>query len=152
MNILKKDPEFEKKLRKAQSVQEVTELFRENGQEISDQEAQRLFEKAHPQLEELSLDEMDAVAGGASSRDYLKDGCAVTVEFGSHCYFSNDGCAWLTVVYDNSPSDRICPDCGGMLCFWDDIYRGLDNRNRYNCSGCGGFYEEYKDYNFIKIR
>lgn len=36
--------------------------------------------------EALSLDEMEAVAGGAEDRDWLADGCAATVEPGSNCW------------------------------------------------------------------
>ena len=36
-------------------------------------------------LEELSEDELAAVSGCATSRDYATDGCAATVEWGSDC-------------------------------------------------------------------
>ena len=49
--------------------------------------------------EKLSKEELDAVSGGAD-RNYKKQGCATTVEFGSHCW-SNDQCAFVSVIYDN---------------------------------------------------
>ena len=45
--------------------------------------------------EELDLNELDFVAGGAT-RECAKEGCAVTVEIGSWCW-SNDQCAVLVM-------------------------------------------------------
>lgn len=38
-----------------------------------------------PDSKELSSDELEAVSGGVTERDWIKDGCAATVEDGSKC-------------------------------------------------------------------
>lgn len=142
--------ELAQKLMNVKSAKEAAVLLKENGHDIGEEKARRLFEKI--QQEELSLDELEAVSGG-SKRDYIKSGCAVTVEANSDCYFSNDACTWLTVSYDNMPTTNKCPDCGGILCYWDTVWEGISNKPRYNCAGCGGFFiDDSLHGTFIRIR
>jgi hypothetical protein len=61
--------------------------------------------------EELSLDELEAVSGGAD-RDWLTDGCAATVEPGSWCR-SDDSCYEWDVEYLHEP-EKVCV-CGGYM-------------------------------------
>ena len=68
------------KLLAAQDVNEVTALLKAEGQGISPEDAERLWEeilrKREKDGKELSLDELEAVSGG---RDYETEGCAATV-------------------------------------------------------------------------
>ena len=57
---------------------------------------------SHRKDKELSLDELEAVSGGAD-RDWLTSGCAATVEPGSWCD-SNDMCHVWDVTYDHIPT------------------------------------------------
>ena len=115
--------------------------------------AETLWKEIEYNHRTLSLEELDTVTGG-KDRDYIKDGCAATVEVDSSCW-GTDSCIILNVTYDNKPTHHKCPDCGGMLCFWDQIWVMEGNLNRYNCEGCGGFFQE-KDVHhrdqYIRIR
>ena len=92
--------ELKAKLKKSQSIEEVTELLKADGQD------EALVEKIWHELEamhdqedkDLSLDELDAVAGGAKHRDWLEDGCAATVEPGSDCWGTDGGCLCIILV------------------------------------------------------
>ena len=67
-------------------------------------------EKASAENRELSPDEMAAVAGG-EDRDWLRDGCAATVEAGSDCY-GTDMCGLWPVIYEHRPTRHKCSVCG----------------------------------------
>ena len=62
----------------------MTELLAADGQKITPKDSIQIWEEIYRKREkdgkELSLDEPESVSGGAD-RDYLKDGCAVTVEY-----------------------------------------------------------------------
>ena len=98
--------ELKAKLLAAQDVNEVTALLKAEGQGISPEDAERLWEeilrKREKDGKELSLDELEAVSGGAD-RDWLTSGCAATVEPGSWCD-SNDMCHVWDVTYDHIPT------------------------------------------------
>lgn len=108
--------EVEKELVNAKSVDEVKTILSENNVTISDEEAKELFKKIEEKedifTKEVSVDELEAVSGGAD-RDYRKQGCAATVEYNSFCW-SNDRCTFVSVTYDNGPT-RKCPVCGAGM-------------------------------------
>ena len=55
----------------------------------------------------LSTDELDAVSGGVTTRDWQKEGCAATVEAGSDCWGTDGGCLACNISYSGvSESDR----------------------------------------------
>ena len=140
-----------KKILDMKSAEEAAAFLKENGRDVTEGEAQKLLDELHEKTKELSIDELDAVTGGAD-RDYIKNGCAATVEAGSSCW-SNDACSLISVTYDNMPTEHKCPDCGGILCYWDQVWVGLDNRARYNCASCGEFFiEDALNGKFIRIR
>ena len=70
-----------------------------------------------PDNEELDLEELDAVSGGAD-RDWRKDGCAATCEWDSWCG-SNDNCVIFDVTYSNFW--RTCPDGHDHVFNNDDV-------------------------------
>ncbi|MBR7045653.1 MAG: hypothetical protein IKI23_08345 [Lachnospiraceae bacterium] len=56
---------------------------------------------------ELSIDELAAVAGGVTTRDWQSEGCAATVEKGSDCWGTDGGCTVCNISYFGvSESDR----------------------------------------------
>ena len=136
--------ELKKKAMEAASVEEIMEIVRSAGEEITEEEAKQLFEKAQGRKEDkaLSLDELESVSGG-SDRDWAKDGCAATVEYGSLCG-SDDYCNIWDVTYDHPPLGSKCPNCGTSL------YRSYEIDYPYmrevaykRCKNCG-----YKEFDY----
>ena len=130
--------ELKTKLLAAQDVNEVTALLKAEGQGISPEDAERLWEeilrKREKDGKELSLDELEAVSGG---RDYETEGCAATVEPDSWCW-SDDYCTFIDVTYDNPPA-KVCPYCGGYQLFMERVeFRvpGVYKEKKYWCSSC----------------
>ena len=88
--------ELKVKIKTAHNAQEVAGLLRDAGadESIAEQVWQEIIR--HRDDKELSLDELDAVSGG-EDRDWVADGCAATVNYGSWCG-SNDMCYWIDVT------------------------------------------------------
>ena len=120
--------EFEQKILSAQSADEVAELMKAAGHEISDEEAAKLFERAKAQREDrkLDLEELDAVAGGTRGEngaepygphggriDWSRYGCAATVEPGSDCWGTDGGCSFFNIEYYNFDYSQKCPAWNG---------------------------------------
>lgn len=91
---------LKEKLLKAESADEVKTLLGDAGTEEEVSAIWKEIEafKADPNLKKMDDDELEAVAGG-EDRDYLKDGCADTVN-SSWCW-SNDECTKLWITYSN---------------------------------------------------
>ncbi len=134
MNITDK---LKAKLLAAQSAGEVAALLEAEGRELSPEDAARIWEGLEARREDdgaLSLDELEAVSGGAD-RDWLKDGCAATVEPGSDCW-GTDSCSLLPVTYDHMP-EKVCEKCGGYMYAGTGAY----SVNGYICSNCNRTWE-----------
>ena len=129
--------ELKDRLKQANSLSEVRSILHEHRHDPS--MAEPVWTEIEHFRQEVSPEELEAVTGGAD-RDYLKEGCAATVEAGSKCW-TNDACEIWSVTYDNCPTKLKCPDCGGMLCLWDNKWDSLTYCPRYNCANCGGFYQ-----------
>lgn len=86
--------ELKTKLIEAKSAEEVAEVLQAAGQVAAAEEAAHLWERIRRDRKlsskELSPDELAAFSAG-EDRDWLRDGCAATVEDGSWCS-SNDAC------------------------------------------------------------
>ena len=112
--------ELKTKLLAAESAEEVTELIKADGQEITAEDAVHLWEeierKRNADGKELSLDELDAITGG---RDWPTQGCAATVEPGSDCYFTDNCLGAFFVIYEVYPYNASCPDDGQNPMYWD---------------------------------
>ena len=130
--------ELKKMTLAAASAEEVMEIVQAAGEEITAEEAAQLFEKAQAKKtdKELSLDELEAVSGGAD-RNWVTDGCAATVEYGSWCD-SNDRCIYWDVTYDFQPTSTLCPNCGKNMYLQNTIHlKGLEYEDQYRCKFCG---------------
>ena len=130
--------ELIKKAMEAGSPEEIMEFVRAAGEEITAEEAEHIFKKAQEKKadKELSLDELEAVSGGAD-RNWVTDGCAATVEYKSWCD-SNDSCAIFDVTYDYEPTHTLCPNCGKHMYIQNKI--GIDTvkyKTEYRCKFCG---------------
>ena len=135
--------ELEKKAIEAASAEEVMEIVRAAGEEITAEEAASFFKAVQERKadKELSLDELEAVSGGevfsfinfgVTFRDYAEEGCAATVEPGSHCWGTDGGCTAVDRYYSHEPIRVKCPDCGVYL---------YESGDRYGtCIVCGKGY------------
>ncbi|WP_034451095.1 hypothetical protein [Butyrivibrio sp. AE2032] len=125
--------ELKAKLIEAKSLDEVKELLKTSGQDISAEAAERLFKEigTHKTGSELSAEELEAISGGAD-RDWLTDGCAATVEYGSSCW-SDDACHSREVTYLHKPGRYLCPTCKINLY----ISESTTKREVYKCPRCG---------------
>ena len=98
--------ELKEKLVRAKSLEEVQGLLKDR----PELDAKRLWDELEnhrsAKNEKLDLQELDAISGGAD-RDWVKDGCAATCEYGSWCW-SNDRCLSFDVTYDHFY--ETCPD------------------------------------------
>ena len=132
------DETIKRKLLAAQGVEEVAQILKEAGDDETTaekvwQEVRRLREK---EGEDLSMDELDAVAGG--SRDWVEEGCASTVEPGSSCWGEDGGCILINIRYDIMPCKQPCIFCGAKYT-WDVSFQtnmsgGINYK--YQCREC----------------
>ena len=111
--------EIKARLLQAENVEEVIAIVKENGVELSAEQAARLFEEikarraAEAGAEKLDEKELDAVAGGG----YLPGVCKATVEIysctiknhevveattQSRCWNGPDYCSYWTETYEDS--------------------------------------------------
>ena len=85
--------------------------------------------------EELSLDELEAVSG--AGRNWVTDGCAATVEYGSRCR-SDDRCIRFDVTYDFEPTSKLCPNCRKNMYLQNTInHSSTKYEEQYRCKFCG---------------
>ena len=108
--MLQMTNELKAKLLTAKSAEEMTALVKAAGQEITEEDAARLWEeitrKRAQDGKELSPDELEAVSGGA--RNWASNGCKATVEDDSWCW-SSDACYYNEVVYVDFDASQKCP-------------------------------------------
>ena len=122
--------ELKKKAMEAASAEEVMEIVRAAGDEITAEEAKQFFDKVQERKtgKALFLDEVEAVSGGG--RNALTEGCAATVEAGSYCWFT-DFCPDFFTMYDVFTVYGNCTECGAASVYFDLVKR------YYFCSRCG---------------
>lgn len=110
--------ELKEKLLAAKSVEDIAALLKEAG--VDETQAERLWAELEHKREtcgkELNLDELETISGG--KRDWVKDGCAATVEPDSWCW-SDDDCLAIDEHYANAPVRETCPQCG--MYFYEEI-------------------------------
>lgn len=104
------------KLLKAGGAEEVASILEGAGQQATAEEIERIVAEVRRAVEhdgeQLSLDELDAVAGGGWIQEYDKHGCQATVEYGSDCWGEDGGCAAIHNTYYCKPVNVRCPKCG----------------------------------------
>ena len=121
--------ELMEKARAAQTPEELLTLAKENGVELTAEEAKQHLDQLHPASGELSDDELDNVAGGGCNDSSSEPIYDPIPGFGTHLYFRNgcphcgDGSAY---VYDSNESNwalvcnERCPYIrgSGRASFW----------------------------------
>ena len=105
-------PELIEKAKSAKTPEELMALAKENGIEMTAEEAQKIFAQLHSQSGELADDELDNVSGGAC---YGRDDCLMT----TIAY----GCRYYEPATTKNGVNGTCGACR----YWDRTYRsGLE--------------------------
>lgn len=128
------------KLANAQSVDEVAAILKAEGQDeaMAERAWQEVCHAKEESGKELSLDELDAVAGGREYRDWLKEGCVATVEPGSNCWGDDGGCYEINIHYLFEPYDQPCVYCGARYTYQITLKsNGYNQYTQYECRDCG---------------
>ena len=130
------------KIEKAENAEEIAQLLKADGQEVDEKTVERFWAEVTRMREsdgtELSLDELDTVAGG---RDWMLEGCKATVEPGSNCWGIDGGCWKIHVKYTNFHPELKCPKRNGPHVN-DEQYREYEQLGgratiTYMCRYCG---------------
>ncbi|MCR4688028.1 MAG: hypothetical protein K5745_00595 [Saccharofermentans sp.] len=144
--------ELRNKLMSATTQEEVCELIKAEYPDIEPEALDKITDEflKYVANRELSMDELDAVAGGA--RNYRDDGCKGDYK-DEFCWF-NDHCAAAIITYYNYDSHYKCPRCGANLYFWDTVSEGIAQTkfSRYNCYNCNGFFKHTGTNTFETLR
>lgn len=132
--------EIRAKLVNAKDIDEVKAILAEAGEEAAPEDIERIWQELEHHKpggkRKLDQDEMDAVAGGTwfNQRDWIKDGCAGTVQAGKDFCWSNDKCICLWENYTNDWD--TCPDGKPHEFEYDS------SNKKYTCKRC--YHSYYK--------
>ena len=142
--MLKITNELKAKLLAAKSAEEAAALVKADGQEITAEEAEKLWKeitgKRAQDGRELSPDELEAISGG--SRDWNMYGCQATVDEESWCW-SNDSCWYDDVVYYGFDASLKCPAHPGRHAYDQiktEFITDIHIRATMRCRYCGDTY------------
>lgn len=117
--MMKITEEVREKLLNATNEEEIKAVIADNGIEASEEEIEQIIKEISglKDKEELSPEELDAIAGGW--RDWFEEGCYATVEPDSWCAYSSDNCVVIYHHYDHKPARfKRCWNCGAIVCEW----------------------------------
>ena len=113
-------PEQLTKAKAAKSVEELLAIAKENGMELSEEEAKNYFEQWHKEGE-IADDELDNVAGG------ICDSRPASVD-----------------IKTNGGGQETCPSCGGLVTRWkENLDPNGDSYVLHGCTSCGKTYRRY---------
>ena len=101
------DQELLTRAKAAKTAEEIMALAKENGIEMTAEEAQKIFAQLHSQSGELADDELDNVSGGAC---YGRDDCLMT----TIAY----GCRYYEPATTKNGVNGTCGACR----YWDKTY------------------------------
>ena len=139
--------ELKAKLLAAKSAEEAAALVKAAGQELTEEEAAKLWEEIERVSDgrQLSKDELGVVSGG--SRNWITEGCAATVEDGSSCW-GTDACSGINVHYELFNAESKCPNYTGphkdevVECVSGSVYGIPVYTTTYRCKYCGRTHQE----------
>ncbi len=139
--------QIEQELLHTHSAAEVVSVFAEAGMEISIDTAKDIAARVVLVQKEngsaLSENELDAVSGG---RDFGKEGCAATVEYGSDCWGEDGGCMLIHYTYVGGPIYFECKKCGKRQLYL--VARAVGAKGDiYRCRSCG---QEHTSWDMIR--
>ena len=98
-------PELLEKAKLAKSAKELIALAKENGIELTEEEANIYFAMLNPQDGELADDELDQVAGGRKCGTIYKDNRPVVSHLNTCEYFFDEE------TRERRPNDGYCINC-----------------------------------------
>ena len=119
-------PEMIEKAKAAKSAKDLLAISKENGVDMTEDEAATYFEQLNPKSGELDDDDLDAVAGGAC---YNQDGYRKIANSYQKCDLFDCGCGAYRRVKKNISTDK-CENCGTVVacvnCSWkvDQVWTG----------------------------
>ncbi len=99
--------EVVERLKRTRSVEEVLSIVKEYGAEVTQEQAQELFDQFHEQGE-LSDDELAAVAGGEYASVYVKDVGYVLYEKDRKSAECTATCFWCGVDQKSAAANSPC--------------------------------------------
>ena len=117
-------PEQITKAKAAKSAEELLAIAKENGLELTEEEAKKYFEQLHKEGE-LSDEELDNVAGGGCDDDFY------------------DWVNSVEVSYHPTSGKYFCPGCDDgnhTLSYYGYEYCDSGNYDKYKCEYCGKWY------------
>ena len=111
-------PELLEKAKQAKTAEELIALAKENGAEMTPEEANTYFAQLNPKTGELSDDELDNVAGGCGEDDthYTYDGHPIVDRNGVCEYFRKKDGALVIADARNCESCYYCESGGYFIC------------------------------------
>ena len=116
------------KAKEAKSVEELLALAKENGVELTEEEAKAYFAKLNPKSGELSDDELSNVSGGGC---HTSDGRLVTTVANSCKHWRYKRCWWTSLTrFDD------CPAHGKSDATWRCISYGMVSHICDTCMHC----------------
>ena len=122
---MKLTQEMMEKARAAKTAEELLEIAKANGVEMTEDEAKTYFAQLNPKSGELDDDMLDGVAGGivqlinpSSSRLGGSDGDITSFQDGRTCPKCGSGSMIITKAYSSQCTDRYdvaCNACGNSM-------------------------------------
>ncbi len=98
-------PELREKAKQAKTPEELAALAKENGIELTPEEANTYFAQLNPKTGELADDELESVAGGRKCGTIYDHGKPVITALNTCEYFTRPG------EWEARPNDGYCKDC-----------------------------------------
>ena len=107
------------KAKTATSAEELLELAKADGIELTAEEAKTYFAQLKPQSGELDDDELDAVAGGGICSNVADEGKTVRVTSGQTCSKCG-GTVGTVKIYTYTGTCIYCDTCGLLIAKTDE--------------------------------
>ena len=146
--MLKLSDERKTTLIQAQSAGEVAGLLRDAGgdEALAERVWAELTHWRRTDGKELSPDELEAVSGGVTDRDWFSEGCAATVREGSDCWGTDGGCSLININYIGMPNCE-CSICGSRAySYWEDNWEKSTHILYEKCRHCGNTHRAKMPY------
>ena len=106
--------ELLEKAKQAKNAEELLTLAKENGMEMTEDQAQAYYAQLHPTSGEMADDELENVAGGGC---HSKDGrLVVTIDYGCENWVCTCGNKYSRVEYFGHDAMNLCTRCRKSRC------------------------------------
>ena len=121
-------PNLIEKAKTAKSAEELLEIAKANGVEMTEDEAATYFAQLNPKSGELSDDDLDNVAGGGCGDDppLYRNYTMVHEFFCTNCFRVYPASKCKVIHYEAQDDKAFCPDCKGEVYPADEFLYGKD--------------------------